>query len=179
MGRAKSLRPTKPSSPPSGRVPRTTLPWGLEGGPAPRLVEPDSRASGIRPRRPTRRPVAIDPVPVSTQPDEGAAPDEPSKKADDARKSGRREGYVAIDELGDSAVRAARKCPPRNAAPRCIASASDVRAAPLDQKAMFLMSHIDGTLDEDGLVDATGFEKKVVRAILEELILLGLVALPR
>jgi hypothetical protein len=160
MGRPKSLRPTEPEMPRmrSGAAPRrNTLGWGLATSDVP-PVSISRYESGVASTRTTRR------------------PEDRAKGSDEKRGSGRR--AVVIDEVGDSAVRIARRSPPRASAPRCVATAMEVRGAPIDQKSMFLLSHVDGLLDEDGLVDATGMKKSEVRRILEELMLLGLVALP-
>ncbi len=60
--------------------------------------------------------------------------------------------------------------------PRVTASKDDIASAPIDHRAAFLLSHIDGRTSVRDLVDVSGMERDEVDALLERLELLGIVA---
>lgn len=62
-------------------------------------------------------------------------------------------------------------------APRLAKGKKDLASAPIDPKAAFLLSQIDGTLTVDDLADLTGMAREDVVAICERMARLGLVLL--
>jgi hypothetical protein len=83
---------------------------------------------------------------------------------------------VQVDDVGRTAVRIAGGR--RQSAPKLLASRAMLSRAPIDSRAAFLLSMIDGQNSVDALVDATGMNKQEVDTILERCARLGLVELP-
>jgi hypothetical protein len=83
---------------------------------------------------------------------------------------------VQVDDVGRAAVRIAGAR--RQSAPKLLASRAVLSRAPIDSRAAFLLSMIDGQNSVDALVDATGMDRQEVRTILERCARLGLIELP-
>lgn len=83
---------------------------------------------------------------------------------------------VAVDEVGTTAVKIARTR--REVAPKVIASRTMVAKAPIDTRAAFVLSLVDGRNTATAIVDASGMLEDEVKAILERLARLGLISLP-
>ena len=83
---------------------------------------------------------------------------------------------VQIDDVGRAAVRIAGAR--RESAPKLLASRAMLSRAPIDSRAAFLLSMIDGSNTIESLVDATGMTSDEVRTTLERCARLGLVELP-
>jgi hypothetical protein len=83
---------------------------------------------------------------------------------------------VQVDDVGRTAVRIAGAR--REGAPKLLASRAMLARAPIDSRAAFLLSMIDGNNTVESLVDATGMSAQEVRTTLERCARLGLVELP-
>ncbi len=79
------------------------------------------------------------------------------------------------DKVGDTAVRIARTT--HQGAPKLLASSTTIAAAPIDSRAAFLLSLVDGRNNEGTIVDMSGMPEEEVHAILARLARLGLIAL--
>lgn len=84
---------------------------------------------------------------------------------------------VTVDEVGTAAVKLARTGR-RESAPRLVASRSVVAKAPIDTRSAFVLSLVDGRNSYDAIIDMAGMPEDEVKAILERLARLGLIALP-
>jgi hypothetical protein len=84
---------------------------------------------------------------------------------------------VTVDEVGTAAVKLARSSR-RESAPRLVASRAVIAKAPIDTRAAFVLSLVDGRNTVDALVDMSGMPEDEVKAILSRLARLGLIALP-
>ncbi len=80
-----------------------------------------------------------------------------------------------VDKVGDTAVRIARTT--HQGAPKPLASSATVAAAPIDSRAAFVLSLVDGRNNEGTIVDMSGMPEEEVHAILARLARLGLIAL--
>src|SRR6185369_897506 len=91
--------------------------------------------------------------------------------------SQRTRAAVTVDEVGTAAVKLARNSR-RESAPRLVASRAVIAKAPIDTRAAFVLSLIDGRNTIDALVDMSGMPEDEVKAILSRLARLGLITLP-
>jgi hypothetical protein len=81
---------------------------------------------------------------------------------------------LAVDQVGTAAVKLAQSR--RGEAPRLVASRSTIAQAPIDARAAFILSLVDGVTTVDALVDMSGMPGDEVRTILGRLTRLGLIA---
>ncbi len=84
---------------------------------------------------------------------------------------------VTVDEVGVAAVKLARTSR-RETAPKLLASRALIAKAPIDTRAAFVLSLVDGRNTVDAIVDMSGMVEGEVKAILARLSRLGLIALP-
>jgi hypothetical protein len=84
---------------------------------------------------------------------------------------------IKEDDVGDGAVKLAG-AGARTAAPRLLANRKDLAQAPIDHRAAFVLTFVDGANPIDVIVDAAGMPEAEVTAILQRLARLGLIALP-
>jgi hypothetical protein len=91
----------------------------------------------------------------------------------------KREGRaaVAVDQVGAAAVKIARTTR-RGSSPKLVASRGMIAKAPIDTRAAFVLSLVDGRNTVDALVDMSGMHEEEVKAILERLTRLGLITVP-
>jgi hypothetical protein len=82
---------------------------------------------------------------------------------------------VTVDEVGARAVRLAGSGR-RDDVPKVLASRSVIAQAPIDARAAFVLSLVDGRNSVDSLVDMAGMPAEDVKAILARLARLGLIA---
>lgn len=128
-----------------------------------------SRAAGARaasskpPRRPTNRP----PPPAS-----GSTPSRPVRPAKSARVSIREDDLGAAVKSGAAAAGVAGR-----QVPRIVRTKDEIAEAPIDHRAGFLLAHIDGVTDVQGLVDIAGMPESDVHEILDRLRRLGIVTI--
>ncbi len=101
---------------------------------------------------------------------------EPEAPTGTRRKSKQSRPPVQVDDVGRTAVRIAGAR--RESAPKLLASRAMLARAPIDSRAAFLLSMIDGNNTIESLVDATGMSPEEVRSTLERCARLGLVELP-
>jgi hypothetical protein len=59
--------------------------------------------------------------------------------------------------------------------PKIVRTKDEIAAAPIDHRAGFLLAHIDGVTDVQGLVDIAGMPETEVHEILDRLRRLGIV----
>jgi hypothetical protein len=85
---------------------------------------------------------------------------------------------VTVDEVGVAAVKLARTTRRQDSAPKLVASRGMVSKAPIDTRAAFVLSLIDGRNTVDAIVDMSGMNEDEVKAILDRLARLGLISLP-
>jgi hypothetical protein len=97
------------------------------------------------------------------------------KSGSPAVRSGR--PPVTVDEVGTAAVKLARTSL-RDSAPKVIASRTTIAKAPIDTRAAFVLSLVDGRNTVEALVDMAGMPEEEVRGILSRLARLGLISLP-
>jgi hypothetical protein len=83
---------------------------------------------------------------------------------------------VTVDEVGVAAVKIARSR--REGAPKLIASRAVIAKAPIDTRAAFVLSLVDGRNTATAIVDMSGMLEDEVKAILDRLARLGLISLP-
>ena len=84
---------------------------------------------------------------------------------------------VTVDEVGKAAVALARATR-RDSAPKLVASRTVVAKAPIDTRAAFVLALVDGRNTVDAILDMSGMPVDEVKAILDRLARLGLIALP-
>jgi hypothetical protein len=84
---------------------------------------------------------------------------------------------VTVDEVGPTAVKLARTTR-RDSAPKPIGSRAMVAKAPIDTRAAFVLSLVDGRNTTDAIIDMSGMVEEEVKPILERLARLGLISLP-
>ncbi|GEM_PF-2427704 len=84
---------------------------------------------------------------------------------------------VTVDEVGAAAVKLARTTR-REGAPKLVASRATVAKAPIDSRAAFVLSLVDGRNTASAIVDMSGMPAEEVNAILARLARLGLIELP-
>jgi hypothetical protein len=82
---------------------------------------------------------------------------------------------VKVDQVGAAAVRLAGSGR-RDDAPRVLASRAVISQAPIDARAAFVLSLVDGKNTVDALIDMSGMPDEEVKAILARLTRLGLIA---
>lgn len=111
-----------------------------------------------------RREEEADDVPASFAPEAGSAmrPRLPSRPA------------ISVDEVGDAAVSLARGR--RASAPALLASKAEIAKAPIDSRAAFVLSLVDGHTPASAIVDTAGLPEDEVHGILERLAKLGLIS---
>jgi hypothetical protein len=81
---------------------------------------------------------------------------------------------IRVDQVG---ARAGSYAISARHAPRLAKGKKDLASAPIDPKAAFLLSQIDGTMTVDDLADLTGMAREDVVAICERMARLGLLLL--
>lgn len=84
---------------------------------------------------------------------------------------------VTVDDVGTAAVKLARTTR-RESAPKLLASRAVIARAPIDTRAAFVLSLVDGRNTAAAIVDMSGMIEDEVKAILERLARLGLISLP-
>lgn len=84
---------------------------------------------------------------------------------------------MTIDDVGPAAVKLAAKGR-RESAPKLLGTRAMIAKAPIDHRAAFLLSLVDGKNAVADLVDMSGMEAAEVHAMLDRLARLGLVQLP-
>lgn len=84
---------------------------------------------------------------------------------------------VTVDDVGPVAVKLARSTR-RQTAPKLLASKDEIAKAPLDARAAFVLSLVDGHNALDAVVDMAGMPETEVRDLLARLARLGLISLP-
>ncbi len=84
---------------------------------------------------------------------------------------------VTVDEVGAAAVKLARTTR-RDSAPKPIGSRAMIAKAPIDTRAAFVLSLVDGRNTMDAIIDMSGMLEEEVKPILERLARLGLISLP-
>ena len=84
---------------------------------------------------------------------------------------------VTVDDVGAAAVKIARTTR-RESAPKLLASRAVIAKAPIDTRAAFVLSLVDGRNTVPAIVDMSGMVEDEVKAILERLGRLGLISLP-
>jgi hypothetical protein len=172
-------RPAPPRSassaaPPSGRAAPapSARPAPTSGRPAPTSGRP-APTSG-RPAPTSTRPTSTRPTlreePPAATADSGA----PRRGgiARSARPSIREDNVGAAANHAPDAVGLAGR-----AIPRLLKTKSEIAAAPIDHRAGFLLSYIDGTTSVQGLVDIAAMPEDDVHEILERLRRLGIVSI--
>ncbi len=80
---------------------------------------------------------------------------------------------VTVDDVGPLAVKLARGL--RESAPKLVASRTMIARAPLDTRAAFVLSLVDGRNSTTAIVDMAGMPEEEVKAILDRLARLGLI----
>lgn len=106
-----------------------------------------------------------------------ALPTPPEARPEQRHRRASRRPPVTVDEVGDAALELASRNP-RAGVPRLAAARPDARNAPLDPRAAYLLSRIDGATTVEGLSDVTGLPEHVVRGLLARLARLGFLAGP-
>lgn len=101
---------------------------------------------------------------------------EPEAKTGTRRKRTNRPA-VRVDEVGAAAVELARSTG-RGPAPKVVASRAVVAKAPIDSRAAFVLSLVDGRNTVEAVVDMAGMPEDEVRDTLARLARLGLISLP-
>jgi hypothetical protein len=99
---------------------------------------------------------------------------EPESTTATRRKRPSREP-LKVDTVGEIAVKMAKA--PTNA-PKLLVAPASLSRAPIDQRAAFLLSLVDGQSDMETIISAAGMPEAEVRATFERLVRLGLVSLP-
>lgn len=84
---------------------------------------------------------------------------------------------MTVDEVGTAAVKLARTTR-RETAPKVLASRALIAKAPIDTRAAFVLSLVDGRNTVDAIIDMAGMPEDEVRAILGRVARLGLISLP-
>ena len=102
---------------------------------------------------------------------------EPRRRPGRGARSASARPPVTVDEVGATAVKIARTTR-RESAPKLIASRGIIAKAPIDTRAAFVLSLVDGRNTVDAIVDMSGMLEDEVKAILERLARLGLISLP-
>lgn len=123
-----------------------------------------------------------DPEPASTPSSRSERPRktaswEPEATTGTRRKPRPSRPPVTVDDVGAAAVKLARTTR-RESAPKLLASRAVIARAPIDTRAAFVLSLIDGRNTVDAIVDMSGMLEDEVKAILDRLARLGLIALP-
>jgi hypothetical protein len=83
---------------------------------------------------------------------------------------------VAVDQVGEAAVKLARTR--RESAPKLVASRAVISKAPIDTRAAFVLSLVDGRNSVAAIIDMAGMPEAEVKSLLERLARLGLITLP-
>jgi hypothetical protein len=84
---------------------------------------------------------------------------------------------VKVDEVGEAAVKIARAGLRESGAPKLAASRAMIAQAPIDARAAFVLSLVDGRNTVESLIDMAGMPEAEVRSILARLQRLGLIRL--
>jgi hypothetical protein len=171
-GRAPSREPASGPKPGSRTV--DGRPISNRPADAPRARPPSNRPVNARP-------ASSRPAPSSNRPSKrrgDSLPPPPSAATGTARS---KRVSIREDNLGDGIHRApevvAGGGPSSRSVPRLLKSKAEIAAAPIDHRAGFLLAHIDGTTNVQGLVDIAGMAENEVHEILERLRRLGIVAI--
>jgi hypothetical protein len=123
---------------------------------------------------PSDRPGLRDPADRS--PSRRAASWEPEAQTGTRRKQRSGRPPVTVDEVGATAVKIARTT--RQTAPKLVASRGIIAKAPIDTRAAFVLSLVDGRNTVDAIIDMSGMLEDEVKTILGRLARLGLISLP-
>ncbi|HSO33339.1 MAG TPA: hypothetical protein VLT33_12485, partial [Labilithrix sp.] len=99
-----------------------------------------------------------------------SVPPRPARPAKSARVSIREDDVGAAVKSGADAVGVAGR-----QVPKIVRTKDQIAAAPIDHRAGFLLAHIDGVTDVQGLVDIAGMPETEVHEILDRLRRLGIV----
>jgi hypothetical protein len=91
-----------------------------------------------------------------------------------SKGSGTGRAPLAVDQVGAAAVKLARGR--RESVPRILASKAVIETAPLDARAAFVLSLVDGTATVDAIVDSAGMPAEEAKTILARLARLGLIS---
>lgn len=83
---------------------------------------------------------------------------------------------VVIDDVGAAAMKIARTRRP--GAPKLVASRGTIAKAPIDTRAAFVLSLVDGRNSVDAIIDMSGMVEDEAKGILARLARLGLIELP-
>lgn len=167
---------TRPGLGESEGVPRIDTGQVRRARPESSPADPALRATGRNVRASLRR--EEDPEPASVRSDRPSARTpswEPEATTGTRRRRPSRPA-VRVDDVGPAAVKLARSR--RSAAPRLIAPRAKVAKAPIDSRAAFVLSLVDGRNTVDALVDMAAMPEEEVREILARLARLGLISLP-
>jgi hypothetical protein len=120
------------------------------------------------------------PAPSSNRPSKRRGDSLPPPSAANATARSKRVS-IREDDLGQGIHRGpegvAGGGPSSRSVPRLLKSKAEIAAAPIDHRAGFLLAHIDGTTNVQGLVDIAGMAENEVHEILERLRRLGIVAI--
>jgi len=141
---------------------------------------PESTSSPKRVRDTVRREEDPDPTPAirSDRPSaRRTASWEPEAPTGTRRRERSSRPPVTVDEVGVTAVKLARGTR-RESAPKLLASRAVIAKAPIDTRAAFVLSLVDGRNTVDAIVDMSGMLEDEVKAILDRLARLGLISRP-
>ncbi|MBX3208982.1 MAG: hypothetical protein KF764_28375 [Labilithrix sp.] len=142
---------------------------------------PESTPAPRRVRDSVRREEDPEPASVPPRSDRPSARKtaswEPEATTGTRRKARSARPPVTVDDVGAAAVKLARTTR-RESAPKLLASRALIAKAPIDTRAAFVLSLIDGRNTVDAIVDMSGMPEDEVKAILDRLARLGLIALP-
>ena len=123
----------------------------------------------------SRPPVSRPPVsrpPVSRSPASSPIPGKMARLGGASRRSIREDDVgAAVSNVADAVGAPGRQVP------RIVRTKAEVAAAPIDHRAGFLLAHIDGVTNVQGLVDIAAMPENEVWEILERLRRLGIVAI--
>lgn len=84
---------------------------------------------------------------------------------------------ILVDDVGDAAVKIAASVRP-SSAPKLVATRTTIAKAPIDTRAAFVLSLVDGQNSVDAIVDMSGMSADEVNSILARLVRLGLITVP-
>lgn len=139
-------------------------------------ISPNPPRASLTPGQTPRSDGSFPPKPRSNPPRKTASW-EPEAPTGTRRKQRSGRPPVTVDEVGIGAVKLARKSV-RESAPKLVASRGMIAKAPIDTRAAFVLSLVDGRNTMGAIVDMSGMLEDEVKAILERLARLGLISLP-
>ena len=117
------------------------------------------------------------PAPTSDRPSSRKPSWQPEAQTGTRRRERSNRPPVTVDEVGAAAVKIARSSR-RESAPKLLASRALIAKAPIDTRAAFVLSLVDGRNSVDAIIDMSGMLEDEVKAILARLARLGLISLP-